>query len=96
MSCIELFRSNTPKSLCCKEFSQLVPLSANLSQDSYQKVRDGIRALADNPRPAGCLKLTGREGWRIRIGVYRVIYAIDDSAKKVIILDIGHRKDIYR
>jgi len=68
----------------------------NLSQDGYQKVRDGIRALAENPRPPGCLKLTGREGWRIRIGVYRIIYGIDDSAKKVIFLDIGHRKDIYR
>ena len=68
----------------------------NIPQDSYQKVRDGIRALAENPRPTGCLKLTGREGWRIRIGVYRIIYAIDDSAKKIIVLDIGHRKDIYR
>ena len=68
----------------------------NLPQDSYQKVRDGIRALAENPRPTGCLKLTGREGWRIRIGVYRIIYGIDDSAKKIIVLDIGHRKDIYR
>jgi len=68
----------------------------NLSHDGYQKVRDGIRALAENPRPPGCLKLTGREGWRIRIGVYRIIYGIDDSAKKVIVLDIGHRKDIYR
>ena len=68
----------------------------NLSQDGYQKVRDGIRALAENPRPPGCLKLTGREGWRIRIGVYRIIYGIDDSAKKVIVQDIGHRKDIYR
>jgi mRNA interferase RelE/StbE len=68
----------------------------NLSQDGYQKVRDGIRALAENPRPPGCLKLTGREGWRIRIGVYRIIYGIDDSAKKIIVLDIGHRKDIYR
>jgi mRNA interferase RelE/StbE len=68
----------------------------NLSQDGYQKVRDGIRALAENPRPTGCLKLTGREGWRIRIGVYRIIYGIDDSAKKIIVLDIGHRKDIYR
>lgn len=68
----------------------------NLPQDGYQKVRDGIRALADNPKPTGCLKLTGREGWRIRIGVYRIIYGIDDSVKKVIILDIGHRKDIYR
>jgi mRNA interferase RelE/StbE len=68
----------------------------NLPQDSYQKVRDEIRALAENPRPTGCLKLTGREGWRIRVGVYRIIYGIDDLAKKVIVLDIGHRKDIYR
>jgi mRNA interferase RelE/StbE len=51
----------------------------NLSQDGYQKVRDGIRALAENPRPPGCLKLTGREGWRIRIGVYRIIYGIDGT-----------------
>ena len=68
----------------------------NLPQDAYQKVRDGIRSLAENPRPTGCLKLTGRDGWRIRIGVYRIIYGIDDSAKKVIVLDIGYRKDIYR
>lgn len=69
---------------------------ANLPKDDYRKVRDGIRELAENPRPAGCLKLTGREGWRVRIGVYRIIYGIDDSEKKVIVLDIGHRKDIYR
>ncbi|WP_288116040.1 type II toxin-antitoxin system RelE/ParE family toxin [Microcystis aeruginosa FBCC-A68] len=55
-----------------------------------------MRELAENPRPSGCLKLTGREGWRVRIGVYRIIYGIDDSEKKVIVLDIGHRKDIYR
>ncbi|TRT43458.1 type II toxin-antitoxin system RelE family toxin [Microcystis aeruginosa] len=69
---------------------------ANLPKDDYQKIRDGIRELARNPRPSGCLKLTGREGWRVRIGVYRIIYGIDDSEKKVIVLDIGHRKDIYR
>jgi mRNA interferase RelE/StbE len=69
---------------------------ANLPKDDYQKVRDGIRELAENPRPSGCLKLTGREGWRVRIGVYRIIYGIDDPEKKVIVLDIGHRKDIYR
>ncbi|WP_331448777.1 MULTISPECIES: type II toxin-antitoxin system RelE family toxin [Microcystis] len=55
-----------------------------------------MRELAENPRPSGCLKLTVREGWRVRIGVYRIIYGIDDSEKKVIVLDIGHRKDIYR
>ena len=69
---------------------------ANLPNKDYQKVRDTIRELAENPRPQGCLKLTGREGWRIRVGVYRVIYGISDQQKKVIVLDIGHRRDIYR
>jgi mRNA interferase RelE/StbE len=69
---------------------------ANLSERDYQRIRDKIRELGENPRPLGCLKLTGREGWRIRIGIYRVIYEIDDRNKKVTILDIGHRRDIYR
>ena len=69
---------------------------ANLTNEDYQKVRDAIRELAENPRPSGCLKLTGKEGWRIRIGVYRVVYEINDQDKKVIILDLGHRRDIYR
>ena len=47
-------------------------------------------------RPTGCLKLIGRDGWRIRVGVYRVIYQIDDQEKKIVILDFGHRRDIYR
>ncbi len=69
---------------------------ANLPNKDYQKVRNTIRKLAENPRPQGCLKLTGRDGWRIRVRVYRVIYGINDEEKKVIVLDIGHRRDIYR
>lgn len=69
---------------------------ANLPDKDYRKVRDAIRELADNPRPQGCLKLTGREGWRIRIGNYRVIYQINDPEKKIILLDLGHRRDIYQ
>ncbi len=69
---------------------------ANLTDENYQKVRDAIRELAQNPRPSGCLKLTGREGWRIRVGVYRVIYEINDPDKKVMVLHLGHRRDIYR
>ena len=42
----------------------------SLPNKDYQKVRDTIRKLAKNPRPQGCLKLTGRNGWRIRVGVY--------------------------
>jgi mRNA interferase RelE/StbE len=66
-----------------------------LPSEHYQRVRDAIRHLASNPRPTGCLKLTGREGWRIRVGVYRVIYDIDDNQRLVTVLNVGHRRDIY-
>jgi mRNA interferase RelE/StbE len=68
---------------------------ANLPKAEYERVRDAIAELAENPRPAGCKKLVGREGWRIRTGVYRAIYEIDDAQQKVTILHIGHRSDVY-
>lgn len=67
-----------------------------LGDPSYSRIVDGIRSLTANPRPHGCRKLTGRDGYRIRVGDYRVIYEVDDSARQVLVLDIGHRKDIYR
>ncbi|MCX6563936.1 MAG: type II toxin-antitoxin system RelE/ParE family toxin [Candidatus Aminicenantes bacterium] len=54
-----------------------------------------IRALTDEPRPHGCLKLTAEEGYRIRAGDYRVLYRIDDEAKRIFIYRIKHRKDAY-
>ena len=69
---------------------------ANLPKQNYSRVRDSIVALAANPRPSGCKKLTGREGWRVRTGDYRVVYDVDDGQKRVTVLDIGHRKDIYQ
>ena len=62
----------------------------------YERIRDAIRSLSQNPQPSGCLKLVGREGWRIRISNYRVVYEIDDNNKSVTILNIGHRRDVYR
>jgi mRNA interferase RelE/StbE len=59
-------------------------------------IRDKILELAENPRPDGSLKLRNREGWRIRTGNYRVIYEIDDAGNSILILHIGHRRDIYR
>jgi mRNA interferase RelE/StbE len=50
----------------------------------------------EDPRPHGSRKLVGRDGWRIRVGRYRVIYEIDDAQRFVTILHVGHRKDIYR
>ena len=62
----------------------------------YQKIKKAILRLADNPRPSGCSKLMGRKGWKIRVGNHRVVYEINDQAKEVIVLHIGHRRDVYK
>ncbi len=69
---------------------------AGLAREDYARVKDAILKLADNPRPDGSLKLTGRPAWRIRAGDYRVIYEIDDAQAKITIVHIGHRRDVYR
>ncbi len=61
----------------------------------YQRVVEAIQNLAENPRPAGCKKLKGRLGYRIRTGDYRVVYEIDDDRLVVLIIDTGHRREIY-
>ncbi|OAI49939.1 plasmid stabilization protein [Gammaproteobacteria bacterium SCGC AG-212-F23] len=61
-----------------------------------EKIINIINRLAHNPRPVGSKKLTGREGWRIRVGNYRIIYEIKDTACYILVLDVGHRKDVYR
>jgi mRNA interferase RelE/StbE len=61
-----------------------------------ERILEAITKLKENPRPAGCKKLSGREGWRIRSQNYRVIYDIDDEARRILIQVIGHRRDVYR
>lgn len=61
----------------------------------FNRITKAIYSLADNPRPHGYKKLTGRPGYRIRIGDYRVIYKIEDKILTVFVIDIGNRKDIY-
>ena len=67
-----------------------------LATEDYERVRDAIRALGQNARPPGCLKLKGREGWRIRAGNCRILYEIDDKAQSISVLHVGHRRDVYR
>ncbi|MBA3425530.1 MAG: type II toxin-antitoxin system RelE/ParE family toxin [Rubrobacter sp.] len=69
---------------------------ARLPESVYGRMIQAIDELAENPRPRNSRKLRGKEGWRIRIGDYRAIYEIDDEAREVLVLDIGHRRDIYR
>ncbi len=60
------------------------------------RLRDAIAALGSNPRPPGCKVLRGKDRtWRIRVGDYRVLYQVDDSARLVRIVRAGHRRDVY-
>jgi hypothetical protein len=54
-------------------------------------------ALGDNPRPPGCVKLAGADDlWRIRVGQYRVVYAIREAELLVLVARVAHRRDVYR
>ena len=56
-----------------------------------------LRALRAEPRPPGCLKLKGREdAYRLRVGDYRIIYRIEAAVLVVLVIEIGHRRDVYR
>ena len=78
-------------SLSKRAQKQLDKLSDAVAEPIFQ----AIEKLGDNPRPNGCKKLKGRNGYRIRIGDYRVIYEIMDSTLLVDVIDLGHRRDIY-
>jgi len=61
-----------------------------------KKIQQAIDGLAANPHPAGSIKLRKRDGWRIRIGDYRVIYSIEEQKVLVLVLRVGHRREVYR
>nr|VFJ75174.1 MAG: mRNA interferase RelE/StbE [Candidatus Kentron sp. FW] len=69
---------------------------AGISQPHRTRIIERIRQLADNPRPPSCKKLIGRDAWRIRIGSYRVLYEIHDDRLVILVVSIGHRREIYR
>jgi mRNA interferase RelE/StbE len=63
-------------------------------------MRDRIRVVVDglaaDPRPVGVVRLAGRAGYRVRVGDYRVVYAVDDAERVVIVARLGHRREVYR
>jgi mRNA interferase RelE/StbE len=69
---------------------------ASIPHPNRNRIIAAIRYLAENPRPTGAKKLTGREAWRILIGDYRVIYEIHEDTLVVLVVSVGHRQDVYR
>lgn len=69
-----------------------------LSNQDFRLIDRRILSLQSNPRPRGCLKLKGHteDFYRLRQGQYRIIYSIDDSLSTVTILEVTHRKEVYR
>ncbi len=61
-----------------------------------RRVVDRIAVLADDPRPPGCRKLSGRDAYRIRQGAYRIVYTVDDGEVVVEVVRVAHRSDVYR
>lgn len=60
-----------------------------------KRILKRIEKLAEDPRPAGCKKLTGSERYRIRQGNYRILYSIEDDRLIIVIVKVGHRGEIY-
>ena len=70
---------------------------ARLERATQQRVAAAMQALAENPRPRGCRKLQGYEDvYRIRVGRYRLLYSDSDDTVVVVILKVGHRRNVYR
>jgi mRNA interferase RelE/StbE len=66
-----------------------------INEPYFSKLKTAIISLANVPRPHGYKKLKGRDGYRIRVGDYRIIYNIHDDVLVIEVIDLGHRKDIY-
>ncbi|MDX1502685.1 MAG: type II toxin-antitoxin system RelE/ParE family toxin [Thermoanaerobaculia bacterium] len=83
-------------------FEVLIKSSAVKVIESIPRTKDRkrvvgrIRRLAEDPRPPGCRKLSGRDRYRIRQGSYRIVYAIEDDRLIVYVVKVGHRRDVYR
>lgn len=68
----------------------------DIPKQDIERILQYILALADDPRPAGGEKLSSQERYRVRQGDYRIVYEIRDGRLIVLIVKVGHRRDVYR
>jgi mRNA interferase RelE/StbE len=67
-----------------------------LPQELKQRILKALAQLQEEPRPVNSLQMKGGQGFRVRIGDYRILYDIDDSSQIINLRRIGHRREIYR
>lgn len=69
---------------------------AKLPRDVQRRIAPAIDGLSGNARPSGAEKLAGEDAWRIRVGDYRIVYAIEDRVLVILVLHVGNRREVYR
>ena len=80
---------------------QLAPAAVRqlrkLDPAARRRIQAAIELLADQPRPSGAKKVVGGDGeWRVRTGDFRIVYEIRDEVLLVLVVAVGHRRDIYQ
>jgi mRNA interferase RelE/StbE len=74
-----------------------VKVLESLPRDLARRIYARVSTLEANPRPLGCEKLAGADTeYRVRVGDYRIVYTVEDSVVLVLVLRIGHRREVYR
>jgi mRNA interferase RelE/StbE len=67
-----------------------------LPKSIQPRIRGAIELLAEDPRPPASRPLQGRDGYRVRVGDYRIIYTVNDDVLTIVVVALGHRREIYR
>jgi mRNA interferase RelE/StbE len=68
----------------------------SIPKKDLKRIVNCIQNLSEIPRPSGCEKLSGEDRYRVRQGLYRIVYSIDDKNHEVVIVKVGHRREVYR
>lgn len=67
-----------------------------IAHSDQQRIQAAVALLAQDPRPPGARRLRGRPGYRVRVGDYRIIYTIEDDVLLIVVVALGHRREVYR
>lgn len=67
-----------------------------IAHSDRQRIQAAIALLAEDPRPPGARRLSGRPGFRVRVGDHRIVYTVDDGVLLIVVVTPGHRREVYR